>query len=272
MPSDFLADDTNWASAPTSISYSPLAGDQTGQNFKAFALGDVSGNWGVLKLAKIEGAASIDVLSRVTEKKNNVSYDIYLDQESSILSGGFKIAVDNSRYRVIAVRAGEIVAGCQFVSNVSNNMAAFAFANAYPIQGDGVVATIDLEVVKDEIPGVSPLQFNDVTLNEGTISIQINGQPFGKETSLPSRYALNQNYPNPFNPVTSIAFDLPEYSKVTITVFDLLGKEVARLVDGPMNAGSHSIQFNGARMASGVYFYQIKTQHFTSVKKMILLK
>jgi len=272
VTSDFLVDDSNWASAPGSISYSPLDADQTGQNFKAFALGDVSGNWGVLKLAKIQGTANIDVLSRVTEKTKTISYDIYLNHETAVLSGGFKIAVDNSRYRVIAVRAGEILAGCQFVSNISDNLAAFAFANGYPIQGDGVVATLDLEIVKDEIPGISPLQFNDVTLNEGTISIQINGQPFSKENSLPSRYALNQNYPNPFNPVTAITFDLPEYSKVTITVFDLLGKEVARLVDGPMNAGSHSIQFNGANLASGVYFYQIKAQHFTSVKKMILLK
>lgn len=272
VPADFMADDANWMTAPHSISFAPLDADQTGQNFKAFALGDVSGNWGVAKLAKVDGTANLDILAGISKNNKTVSYDIYMEQASIVVSGGFKLKIDETHYRVVAVRAGELLAGSQFVSDVKNNNAAFAFASAYPLQGDGIMATVDLEIIKDNADETIPFKFGEITLNEGSVAIQVNGQSLGNQSTVPNRFALNQNYPNPFNPVTSISFDLPKNSKVTVKVFDLLGKEVATLINSPMNAGSHSIQFNASHMASGVYFYQIKAENFSSVKKMILLK
>jgi hypothetical protein len=91
-------------------------------------------------------------------------------------------------------------------------------------------------------------------------------------TSIPSTFTLNQNYPNPFNPVTKISFALPKAGFVTLKVYDLLGKEVSTLVNQEMNAGSYNVDFNGAKLSSGLYFYKLETNGFSSVKKMMLVK
>ena len=92
-----------------------------------------------------------------------------------------------------------------------------------------------------------------------------------------TEFALAQNYPNPFNPSTVINFSLAVDSKVSLKIFDVLGQEVATLVNGQLAAGSHPISFNASLLNSGVYFYQIDAtgidgQNFTSTKKMILTK
>ena len=87
-----------------------------------------------------------------------------------------------------------------------------------------------------------------------------------------SDYKLNQNYPNPFNPTTIISYQIPTQSRVVLKVFNVLGKEVATLVDGIKPAGSYNIQFNAANLASGVYFYQIRAGNFYATKKLVLLK
>lgn len=90
-------------------------------------------------------------------------------------------------------------------------------------------------------------------------------------------FKLNQNFPNPFNPVTRISFALPEYSKVTIKVYDLLGREVRQLVNENMNMGTFMIDFNGSDLSSGVYFVRMTADgrtgmRFTDTKKMLLIK
>ncbi|MGB0757201.1 MAG: LamG-like jellyroll fold domain-containing protein [Patescibacteria group bacterium] len=89
---------------------------------------------------------------------------------------------------------------------------------------------------------------------------------------LPTEYNLHQNYPNPFNPMTTIAFDLPHDTHVKIVVYNLLGQEVARLVDERHNAGYHHVQWDARNVASGMYFYRISTESFHKVKKMLLIR
>jgi hypothetical protein len=91
-------------------------------------------------------------------------------------------------------------------------------------------------------------------------------------TGIPVQFSLAQNYPNPFNPSTLIKYQLPKAAFVMITVFDLLGKEVASLVNGNVEAGYHQAEFNGSDLSSGLYIYKIETDGFTDVKKMILVK
>lgn len=85
-------------------------------------------------------------------------------------------------------------------------------------------------------------------------------------------YILNQNYPNPFNPSTVISYVLPSNSLVTLKVYDVLGRLVATLVDERHSAGTHSVVFNGARFASGVYFYELTAPGMNIVRKMLLEK
>ena len=89
---------------------------------------------------------------------------------------------------------------------------------------------------------------------------------------IPTSFNLFQNYPNPFNPLTNIKFDIPKSSYVKITVYDNLGKEVAKLVDKKLPAGSYEVDWNASNYASGIYFYRIETNEFSDVKKMILIK
>ncbi|MGD8781542.1 MAG: choice-of-anchor Q domain-containing protein [Ignavibacteria bacterium] len=93
--------------------------------------------------------------------------------------------------------------------------------------------------------------------------------------SLPNEVVLNQNYPNPFNPATVISYVIPsrvEESNIRLTIYDMLGNEIATLVNKKQSAGSYSYNFDGADLASGTYIYKLVTDNFTEVKKMILLK
>ncbi len=89
---------------------------------------------------------------------------------------------------------------------------------------------------------------------------------------LPTEYSLSQNYPNPFNPVTTIRYDLPMASRVSITIYNILGQEVALLIDEIQEAGYKSVQWNASSFPSGVYMYRIKSSNFSQTKKLLLLK
>jgi len=91
-------------------------------------------------------------------------------------------------------------------------------------------------------------------------------------SGLPATYNLCQNYPNPFNPTTSIDYQLPHNGFVKLAVYDMLGREVSVLVNGYKKAGYYQVQFNGANLTSGIYFYRINSDNFVAVKKMILVK
>lgn len=85
-------------------------------------------------------------------------------------------------------------------------------------------------------------------------------------------YSLAQNYPNPFNPVTKIAFSLPKQGNVTLKVYNMIGKEVATLVNEFRSIGNYEVNFDGANLSSGVYFYKLEADGFSEVKRMMLIK
>ena len=92
-----------------------------------------------------------------------------------------------------------------------------------------------------------------------------------QESKLTS-FLLEQNYPNPFNPSTVVRYQLPVASNVRLAVYDLLGREVAVLVDGKNAAGTHEVKFDGTGLSSGVYFYNIRAGNFVATKRLLLLQ
>ena len=102
-------------------------------------------------------------------------------------------------------------------------------------------------------------------LNTGSTGVTVSGD-------VPNKFDLAQNYPNPFNPTTTISFSLPHAGNATLKVFSTAGEEVATLVNGVTAAGSHTVQFNATRLASGVYFYRLTSGDLTQIKKMVLVK
>jgi hypothetical protein len=99
---------------------------------------------------------------------------------------------------------------------------------------------------------------------------------------VPSSFKLEQNYPNPFNPTTKIKFDIatnnPPFNKggqgglITLKIYDILGREIQTLVNEKLNPGTYEVTFDGSNLASGIYFYQLKSGNFIETKKMLLIK
>ena len=113
--------------------------------------------------------------------------------------------------------------------------------------------------------------FGEITVpTEDTFTLERKG-------ILPIAYTLHQNYPNPFNPITSLRYDLPEQAQVTLTIYDLIGREVTQLVNTTQDAGYRSVQWDatdsfGNPVSAGVYLYQIRAGEFVQTRKMVLLK
>jgi hypothetical protein len=112
--------------------------------------------------------------------------------------------------------------------------------------------------------------------NDFRTCIPIGIQPIS--TEIPTKFELFQNYPNPFNPVTKIRFDIPllrgvsEGRGVLLRIYDILGKEIAKLVNEDLKPGTYEIDWNAENYPSGVYFYSLITNNFTQTKKMVVLK
>ena len=130
-------------------------------------------------------------------------------------------------------------------------------------------------------PVKESLRYSDATLKTaGT-----DGNPLGDGTwwpdlvgvrqvpnSVPTKYTLSQNYPNPFNPTTNIKYSIPQSGFVTLKVYNMLGQEVATLVNQQQNTGEYNVDFNASNLASGVYMYRIQSGNISITKKMMLLK
>ena len=92
------------------------------------------------------------------------------------------------------------------------------------------------------------------------------------ENNVSHDFYLFQNYPNPFNPSTKIGYSIPNASNVKLIVFDIIGNKIETLIDGFQNQGYHIINFDASRLATGIYFYQLKTNNFISTRKMMIIK
>jgi hypothetical protein len=113
--------------------------------------------------------------------------------------------------------------------------------------------------------------------NEVSAMIKDLSENIGEATDIADNFRLNQNYPNPFNPSTTIEYDIPEYTNVSIVVYDLLGRKIKQLVNEYKEAGTYQVIWNGRdsnnkRVSSGYYFYQMTTVNFVEVKKLLIQK
>ena len=121
-------------------------------------------------------------------------------------------------------------------------------------------------------PGGNWIRFEKMNLISVIIN-PINNVDNGNEVqnSLTS-FSLNQNYPNPFNPTTTISFSIPQSQNVELKVFDLLGNEMATLLNEYKEAGEHKVELDGSDLTSGIYFYRLKAGEFVQTKKLVLAK
>lgn len=191
------------------------------------------------------------------------------------LDGYFRFLPDGNDRFLVSVKAyknSEVVAEGMFSdSGLVDSYKAFR-ANISPVAGKSDSLTDSLTIEVTLLPG-------DSAKFHGGTAFFVDDFSFGKFTAVsprqqnvPSEFRLFQNYPNPFNPTTTILYDVPKKSHVTLLVYDVLGRKVATLVDGERSGGEYRVTFNGSRLASGVYFYRLKAGNYASVKKLLLLK
>jgi hypothetical protein len=160
-----------------------------------------------------------------------------------------------------------------FVFNVTNNTWFYTILNN-PNAVSNICAGVTAHCINDTVRIFQPGGYTTV----GTTNLVVLGcgpTIVGNSTitsNVPSAYLLSQNYPNPFNPSTKISFSLPKAGNVKLVVYDILGKEVATLINDYRTAGTHSVEFNASNLASGVYLYRIESGDFKETKRMMLVK
>jgi len=154
----------------------------------------------------------------------------------------------------------------------TQNIAGTAMAGVYQYVGN-------VGMYPDMVYDSDQFEFEKMTTGDGPWMDNWDnyGDPFGIEEiaaseTVPIKYAIYDAYPNPFNPTTTIGFSLPEAGKVTLAVYDLQGRIVAKLVNGYRNAGVHQVTFDGTGLASGVYIYNLHAGDFSANGKMIMMK
>lgn len=180
----------------------------------------------------------------------------------------------------VSDNSGNSIKGAMvFAINSNQEVSGFAITNA---SGSYVIPGLvpGSYTIQSDYLGYTSGQSQNVSLDytanySGSASFVLSPEGVTSVESIPSfpkAFKLNQNYPNPFNPSTIISYSLPVNSFVTIKVYDIIGREVATLVNKNMTVGDHKVTFNAAGLSSGIYFYQIRAGNFVQTKKMILMK
>jgi hypothetical protein len=185
----------------------------------------------------LEFSADTSAILKIWEYAHDV------ETEDSLLSYHFNTSNDSLRTEFNA-SAGELTLSALAGFNGS------AFLYVSVSDDSGAIALDSMEVIISPLTGIGSL--------------------FGE--NIPTEYVIHQNYPNPFNPATHIRFGLPRATRVKLTIYNIIGQQVAVLVDGERDAGYHVVNFDGAGKASGIYLYHLQAGNFQTVKKMLLLK
>lgn len=202
-------------------------------------------------------------------------------QNENILAG-YEVGVF-SRNKNNLMMQNQLVGGTmQFAQNLHY----YFHYNDIQLQGNGidestiVVKTWDPDLNEWQVvdDAVVDMTTNTVSFENTTVSglIILTGDPtvttVDEETVTPVGFSLGQNYPNPFNPVTTISFTIAEAANIELNIYNVLGQKIENIMRKSLETGEYSIQYNGAHLPSGVYFYELKTGDNTLVKKMTLLK
>jgi hypothetical protein len=145
------------------------------------------------------------------------------------------------------------------------NVGYYLYLNCRFSKKFGVWLVNQHDFICDAIFALSGCIISGITYGQLLVSVE------GENSGI-SSFKLAQNYPNPFNTSTKIEYTIAENGLLTLKVFNVLGREVEALVNDEQSPGEYEVEFNGANLTSGIYFYQLKTKDFISMKKMILLK
>ena len=206
------------------------------------------------------GLANVSTTSYSTPNNSgsNISVERYAAQYYTITGGYHLKATFTTSSSNLFVQAVETGTGASRVVAVPTNT---QFSEPYY----GTTYS-KINFIVYDTSGTSTATFSFITSGDSSPT------DIATSSNIPLQYGLNQNYPNPFNPTTIIQYQLPAQGFVTLKVYDIMGREVAMLVNQKMSAGIHTVPFDGSHISSGVYFYRMTADTYTETKKFVLLK
>ncbi|MFH1010879.1 MAG: T9SS type A sorting domain-containing protein [bacterium] len=196
-----------------------------------------------------------------------------VSQRCAELRGWYRFSPINGDILIVAIALyGEGVGGGGSIdiAQPASQFTRFSVPISYSGTGVPDTAMIVVEILRHDTADVSVGSFfilDDLSL-EGVASVP--REPANQ--IIPADFSLHQNYPNPFNAATTIRYDLKQTGPVELIVFDLLGKEVAKLASGPHLAGSYTATWNAAGLPSGIYLCRMQAQGFTQTRKVMFVK
>ena len=257
--------------------------------------------WGSAAMADCGNALSYSVTPDLS--KNTATVKLYLENNAGIAGGSIPIrfAAANSDIQCTKIDfTGSRVSNFQLYPQIDNQNKKVLIGMIRALNeeiddvlkpGDGLLVTMHFSSKSDKLPELKLTPWalsggklyydlvdakgNSVcgkNIQDADIPIPVKpGDATATEQTKPTVFSLAQNYPNPFNPETVIKFSLPEESKVTLRIYNVLGQVVNTLVDQALPAGNHSVTWDG-KNEQGVYFYRLKADSYESIMKMTLLR
>lgn len=199
---------------------------------------------------------------------------VFFISNADLPSGGTMQMQEKDRKNLLLSNSGDESQYDLYLRGASAEGESISFYPSIPLSKNSSHQIIpyweDLE--KEDIKILIDLD-NDGSINDSLFVFnQITEVDDNNNFSIPVNYELFQNYPNPFNPVTKIRYSLKEQTQVSLKIYDILGREVAVLVNGIKSAGKYENEFDAANLTSGIYFYKLTTGKFVKIKKMLLMK
>ena len=220
-----------------------------------------------------------------TQTENEYELIVSVNKPSNVYGITMSLAFDSTIIAPKSMQSTALTDSMMVASFFPKERANLALAGTHPLNTAGDIARFTFTLRRKDLSGNAVLfTMKKFVLNEKDYANDIAGITLSVKptAALPTVYALEQNYPNPFNPSTTVKYQLPNTGRVSIIVYNMLGQMVKHLVDADLEAGYHSIVWNGtdrngAMVSSGVYLYKITAQSngknvFTSTKKMLFLK
>lgn len=198
----------------------------------------------------------------------NIYYTVEKSDPDSALTETDEV---NFKAELVNTATGNVVGIFDNITYNKNNLEKYASID-YQVDCSGITSGEHYLRLVTNVTGDAGYSLGNIVNDNTTLAkkkyVKVNFIGNG----VPITYSLEQNYPNPFNPATTIRYQIPKDGMVTLKVYDILGAEVATLVNEEKVAGKYEVNFNASNLASGVYIYRLNVSAYVNVKKMVLLK
>lgn len=282
----FAIDDANWCTAPGAISETLGSTSRTDLHFLGIRKGDVNGDCvGGESSAKVDYTdrelVTFEIGTANVSAREMITLPILISSDAIVAGLEMHIRYDPNMLALRGV-SSDLVDG--LIANARDDVINIAWADIeHPIESSNksILAVLRFEALSEQSESAS-IEFvrtvvSDLEGKSYRVSVSDGAVYFDGLGALPRQFKLEQNYPNPFNPTTTICFSLPNGSDVRLDVYNIMGQRVATLVNEHLQAGEYSVTWDsrcadGQPVASGIYFYRIATEQFTTSRKMVLLK